>query len=89
VVKAIAAGHRAAVSIDCYLRGKEYSGYWYPKPHLQVSKLELTEDDEKLVRPKMPELPASERARNFQEAELGLDERSALCEARRCLRCDF
>ena len=89
VVKAIAAGHRAAVSIDCYLREKEYSGYWYPKPHLQVSKLELTEDDEKLVRPKMPELPAGERAGNFQEAELGLDERSALCEARRCLRCDF
>ncbi|MGD9032569.1 MAG: NADH-quinone oxidoreductase subunit NuoF, partial [Desulfobacteraceae bacterium] len=42
VVKAIAAGHRAAVSIDCYLQGKEYSGYWYPKPHLQVAKLELT-----------------------------------------------
>jgi hypothetical protein len=54
-----------------------------------VAKLELTEDDEKLVRPRIPELPAIERACNFEEAELGLDERSALCEARRCLRCDF
>lgn len=89
VVQAVAAGHRAAVSIDCYLREKAYTGYWYPKPHLQVAKLELTEEDEKLVRPKLPELPAVERAASFDEVELGLDERSALCEARRCLRCDL
>ncbi|MBW1797446.1 MAG: FAD-dependent oxidoreductase, partial [Deltaproteobacteria bacterium] len=89
VVQAIAAGHRAAVSMDCYLRGKEYKGYWYPKPHLTVDRLDLTEEDEKLVRPKMKELPVSGRIDNFQEVELGLDEQAALSEARRCLRCDL
>jgi NADH-quinone oxidoreductase subunit F len=89
VVQAIAAGHRAAVSMDCYLRGKEYKGYWYPKPHLMVDRLELTEEDEKLVRPNMKELPVSGRIGNFEEVELGLDEQAALNEARRCLRCDL
>jgi len=89
VVQAITAGHRAAVSMDCYLRGKEYKGYWYPKPHLTVDRLDLTEEDEKLVRPKMKELPVSGRIDNFQEVELGLDEQAALSEARRCLRCDL
>ena len=89
VVEAIAAGHRAAVSIDCYLRGTQYKGYWFPKPHLRVERLEVTEEDEKLVRPKMPELPVSERSGNFREVELGLDEQTACAEARRCLRCDL
>jgi NADH-quinone oxidoreductase subunit F len=75
VVKAVAAGHRAAVSIDCYLRGREYGGYWYPKPHLMVDRLELTEEDEQLLRPKM--------------IGRGLDESTALNEAKRCLRCDL
>jgi NADPH-dependent glutamate synthase beta subunit-like oxidoreductase len=89
VVKAIGAGHQAAVSIDCYLRGRDYQGYWYPKPQLTVERLELSEEDEKLVRPKMEELPVGDRVDNFKEVELGLDENSALCEARRCLRCDL
>lgn len=75
VVKAIGAGHRAAVSIDCYLRRKPYKGYWHPKPHLMLDRLELTEEDEKLIRPKM--------------LNLGLDELTAMGETRRCLRCDL
>jgi NADH-quinone oxidoreductase subunit F len=89
VVQAIAAGHKAAVSMDCYLRGKEYRGYWYPKPHLMIDRLDLTEEDEKLVRPKMRELPVRERIDNFEEVELGLDKEAAVNEARRCLRCDL
>jgi NADH-quinone oxidoreductase subunit F len=89
VVQGIAAGHRAAVSIDCYLRGKEFRGYWYPKPHLVVDRLELTEADERLVRPSMKELHVADRVDNFREVELGLDERQATLEARRCLRCDL
>ncbi|MFC1824093.1 NADH-quinone oxidoreductase subunit NuoF [Thermodesulfobacteriota bacterium] len=89
VVEAIAAGHRAAVSIDCYLRGREYKGYWYPKPNLVVDRLELTDEDEKLIRPKMKELEVKDRIDNFKEVELGLEEKDALCEARRCLRCDL
>ncbi len=89
VVEAIGSAHRAAVSIDCYLRGKDYGGYRYPRPHLVVERLELTEEDEKLVRPKMRELPVVERKANFREVELGLDKEAALLEARRCLRCDL
>jgi NADH-quinone oxidoreductase subunit F len=89
VVQAIAAGHRAAVSIDCYLRGEDFKGYWYPKPHLLVDRLELTEEDERLQRPSIKELPVKERIRHFQEVELCLDANTAICEARRCLRCDL
>jgi NADPH-dependent glutamate synthase beta subunit-like oxidoreductase len=89
VVQAIAAGHRAAVSIDCYLRGEDFKGYWYPKPHLMVDRLELTEEDERLQRPSVKELPITERVYNFREVELCLDADTAICEARRCLRCDL
>jgi NADPH-dependent glutamate synthase beta subunit-like oxidoreductase len=89
VVQAIAAGHRAAVSIDCYLRGADYSGYWYPKPHLKVDRIEPREEDERLVRPTQDELPVSRRIDNFDEVDLGFDERRAMLEARRCLRCDL
>ncbi|MDQ1334002.1 MAG: glutamate synthase small chain, partial [Thermodesulfobacteriota bacterium] len=89
VVQAVAAGHRAAVSIDCYLRGKPFKGYWYPKPHLMVDRLELTEADEKLVRPVMKEVPVADRIHDFREVELALDEQFARLEARRCLRCDL
>jgi NADH-quinone oxidoreductase subunit F len=89
VVEAIAAGHRAAVSIACYLRGTEYKGYRYPKPHLAVDRVVLTDEDEKLVRPKQRALPVPERIHNFSESELGIDEPTACGEARRCLRCDL
>jgi NADH-quinone oxidoreductase subunit F len=89
IVNAVAAGHRAAVSIDCYLRGKPYEGYWYPRPHLAVDRIEPQPGDENLVRPRTKEVPVKERIDNFREVDLGLDEPSALCEARRCLRCDL
>jgi NADH-quinone oxidoreductase subunit F len=89
VVQAIAAGHRASVSIECYLRGREFRGYWFPKPHLVIDRVELTEEDEQLIRPKMRELSVKNRVDNFEEVELGLDEQAALLEARRCLRCDL
>jgi NADH-quinone oxidoreductase subunit F len=89
VVNAIGGGHRAAVSIDCFLRGEKFGGYWYPKPHLRIDPIEATEADEKLVRPIQKELPVVRRISNFQEVEQGLDEETALREARRCLRCDM
>jgi NADH-quinone oxidoreductase subunit F len=89
VVEAIAAGHRAAVSVHCYLRGKEYSGYRFPRPQVVVDRLEMTAEDEKLVRPKQDALPVAERIKNFEESELGFDVATACAEARRCLRCDL
>ncbi len=75
VVQAVGAGHRAAVSMDCYLRNKPCGGYWHPRPHLVVDRLNLTEEDETLQRPKI--------------LDPGLDEPDALAETRRCLRCDL
>ncbi len=89
VVEAIGAAHRAAVSIDCYLQGKEFSGYWHPRPRYNVDRIQATDEDEQLVRPAMRELPLAERRGNFKEVELGLERQVALCEARRCLRCDL
>ena len=89
VVEALAAGHRAAVSIDCYLQGREYGGYWFPRPRMMVERIEPTDEDEHLLRPKMRELPCAQRKGNFKEVELGLDRQVAICEARRCLRCDL
>ena len=89
VVQAIAAGHRAAVSIDCYLSGREYAGYRYPRPHLVVDRVETSEEDERIVRPKMRELAVADRRGSFQEVELGIEELAAFSEARRCLRCDL
>ena len=37
----------------------------------------------------MPLAPAAERIRDFRLVELGLSDKSALKEARRCLRCDL
>ncbi len=89
VVEAVAAGQRAAVSIDCFLKGAKYTGYKRPKPYTAIDRIELSEADEKLVRPAMPELSPSDRKTVFKEVELGLQKQQAMCEARRCLRCDI
>jgi len=39
-------------------------------------------------RPEMPTLSIEERRKGFKEAELGFEESTAVCEAKRCLRCD-
>ena len=68
--------------------------YWQSSGHAWVCNrclkvVPLTEEDEKLVRPDMPELSPEDRKTNFKEVELGLPEDVACNEARRCLRCDI
>lgn len=91
VVEAMAAGKRAAESIEKYLEGlplaKEYT---LTRPSLYVEPVELSEEEiEEARRPKMPILPSEERKNNFKEVELGFDEALAVKEARRCLRCEL
>jgi formate dehydrogenase major subunit len=91
-VEAVGAGHRAAVSIDQYLRGEAVVGpeeMW----SATMGKLdEVTEarfaDVEKVERADMPELPVAERVSTFDEVELGLTEEMAVKEAGRCLECE-
>ena len=91
VVEAIAAGKKAAESINKYLEGKSLEPeYKLTRPSLYVHPVELTEEEiENAKRPEMPRLPIEKRGKNFNEVELGLNEEMAVNEARRCLRCEL
>jgi NADH-quinone oxidoreductase subunit F len=89
VIEAIAAGQKASVVIDNYLRGDELTkGQKMPKPKMLVDLIEMTEEMEGYVRPEIPTIDIGERRTSFKEAELGFEEEVAVCEAKRCLRCD-
>ena len=89
-IDAIAAGKRAAVSIDCYLTGTEPPD----PPFKPISRgnedfLNLTAAEKvQLKRSQSVIIPVEKRSTNFQQVELGLTDDMALNEAKRCLRCD-
>ncbi|MFQ5826435.1 MAG: FAD-dependent oxidoreductase [Dehalococcoidia bacterium] len=86
VVESIAAGKRAARSIDRYLRGLELGEA--PQPAAwEVMEEGVPKFVEKRQRRPVPTLPQAERLRSFQEVELPYSERDAVEEARRCLNC--
>lgn len=93
VVKAIAHGRKAVISIDKYLGGQgDIEELFAP-----VTKAEFISDpvlgrDEgfaDMPRVKMPCLNKEQRKETFAQVELGLGEQEALSEAKRCLRCDL
>jgi len=92
VVDAIGEGHKAARSIDRYLRGLDE----IPEPRNKI----VAELDQETItakiksgeaspRPRIPisSIPVAERHHNFREVDLTLTEKEALAEAERCLRC--
>ncbi|MBN1940441.1 MAG: NADH-quinone oxidoreductase subunit NuoF [Candidatus Aminicenantes bacterium] len=91
VIEAMAAGRRAAAMIECYLEGRPLlPEYKLTRPSLYIEAVALTpEEAVSAARPPMPHLAPAKRAKNFKEVELGLKEKAALGEARRCLRCDL
>jgi NADPH-dependent glutamate synthase beta subunit-like oxidoreductase len=91
VVEAIAAGKRAAVMIDRYLRGmqmKQPGKARLPDVFLEPPP-SAAPDPFQSRRVKIPLLPAEARARSFAEVEKCLSAEEARAEARRCLRCDL
>ena len=87
VIEAIAAGRKAASSIDKYLGGTgDISEVLAPPSELSpcVGKDEGFFDR---VRPVMPALPVDKRSANFEEVELGYSDDAAVQEGRRCLQC--
>jgi NADH-quinone oxidoreductase subunit F len=83
-VAAIGAGREAAYSIDRFLGGDAWIG-----AHAEIERCLVGEPiEEECKRCPMPELPVSERARNFKEVELGFTEDMAVAEAARCFQCD-
>jgi len=89
VIEAVAVGKRAAWAMDNFLSGQD-NKLPPSKPRLRLEKAIVPEGESVPTdRPEMGLVPVKERSTNFQEAELGLSEKQALDEARRCLRCDL
>lgn len=90
VIEAIAAGRKAAISIDRYLGGSgdiEEKLAELEQPDLCLERSSGFAD---LPRARMLCLPVgSRKPRPFDEVELGLGEETAIREANRCLRCDL
>jgi NADH-quinone oxidoreductase subunit F len=86
VIEAIAAGQKAAVSIDKLLGGKgelpRDAGFSFTKPDEETLAKAPPRFEEK-------EIPVARRRRGFAEVVLGIDREQALAEAGRCLRCDL
>jgi NADH-quinone oxidoreductase subunit F len=91
VVRAIAAGKRAAIMIDRYIRGetlKQPEAIKLPKTY--VESCMLSEQELSQSRRAEPPLAAiQQRKTSFVEVELTLSEEDARREAKRCLRCDL
>ncbi|HEO70167.1 MAG TPA: hydrogenase [Candidatus Hydrogenedentes bacterium] len=87
VVDAIAAGERAAISIDRYLTGVEHA-FWRVDQQVDTF-FDPDADPLEVPRAEMHSIPIAKRTCNFNEVELPYNESVALCEARRCLRCDY
>ena len=97
VIEAIAAGRKAARSIDKFLSGdgdisecgmrNAECGIKGPAAQPYTGKREEGFAD--LKRVVMPTLPLSERHDGFHEVELGFSDDQAIEEAKRCLQCDL
>jgi len=91
VVDAIAAGKKAAETIDRYLSGGELVGPTKVKlPKVFIEPAALGDEEyEEATRAEPATLRAKSRKKSFAEVELPLSIEQARCEARRCLRCDL
>ena len=89
VTEGIAMGHKAATSVDRYLRGKDL------KQNGAVAEKEVLKIDPKMTSPwltrkacwGMPSLQPNDAVRTFSEVDLGYTEMEAIEEAKRCLNC--
>lgn len=90
VIEAIAAGQKAAVTVHRFLRGMDQrEPYRLVKARRRVEFAEAGEVPENFRRPQEALRPSSERAHDFREADATFSEMLAVCEAKRCLRCDL
>ncbi len=88
VIEAVAAGNRAAESIERYLQGQDLrENRVFNIPKERIVEAEIGEEISYFARVEMPTLPVEERHGNFREVELGFTEDMAHQEAGRCLSC--
>jgi len=88
-IGAIAAGQEAAESISRYIDGKDMAEGREPIDRDDAIYRPVPKDETRKDRAKMPELAAEARKGNFNEVELGFDEKAGKEEAHRCLNCGY
>jgi NADPH-dependent glutamate synthase beta subunit-like oxidoreductase len=94
IIKAVAHGHQAAISIDHYCHGRPLTERPPPGANLISQKMGIHEwsyknDYAPLARVAMPHAEKAQALRNLKvEVELGFDDKLAAKEAERCLNCD-
>ncbi len=89
VIRAVADGEKAAVSIDQYLRDSTDREYPWREKISSPIPFDPEADPVDYPGEKQAQVAVSERCSNFMEVELGLTPDQARKEAERCLRCDF
>ena len=92
VIEAVAAGKNAAIMVDRYVQGKQLKvlpTVALPRDYVPPVEGAEEEEGEGPARIHAPQIPVEARAKNFREVDLCVSEDHALCEARRCLRCDI
>jgi len=87
VIEAIAAGERAAVGIDSFLTGESHA-FWRREAVTQTT-FDPDAEPVQYTREKQPTISLEKRKNNFSEVEQCWPEDVAVCQAKRCLRCDF
>ncbi len=91
VIEAMADGKKAAEAIDKYVKGEKIEfSYKLTRPSVYVEPVKLNERE--LLENKRQEtkkISVKNRIKNFKEVDAGFDKKSAMKEAKRCLRCDL
>ena len=88
-IGAIGAGKEAAESIRRYIEGLDMAAGREPIVYDDPWYRPVPEDEPKMPRAKMAELPLAKRQGNFDEVELGYEEAAGQAEASRCLNCGY
>ena len=89
VIEAVAAGKRAAESIDRYVKKEDQRSSRFENTIAPVAEelLPSTAEVAKRPRAQAPELPVEQRINSFAEIEATFSEEDALAETERCLNC--
>jgi len=89
VIEAIAAGRKAAISIDQYFGGEGNIDEVLAPHEGEVAPIDMDEVEGEKYRPTITVLPFDERPKGWDQVVLGFDEEKAIEETKRCLRCDL
>ncbi|MGQ9646523.1 MAG: oxidoreductase [Thermodesulfobacteriota bacterium] len=86
VIEAIAAGRKAALSIDQYLRGEKLEHEAHVPRVIGIEEVDIDRFPRR-ERQRMSVQPSQEKTKGLGKIGVGFTEMEALCEADRCLQC--